>query len=92
MRPRLDELRRIKRTLDELVGRTTLSLPDGETITYTTSDVLEAFCAQVDGKHHWLLPALHQTDDDGGYENIIRALERSRRKLEAQKLEEEEEE
>jgi hypothetical protein len=55
-----------------------LRLPDGSEVRFTGEDALEALCAAIEGREHWLLPIFRQIETTMGLPGLIRALEASR--------------
>jgi hypothetical protein len=85
VRSSINELRRAKARLGG--GTSTLHLPDGGTVTYTSWDLLVAFAAWMDQEEHWLLPYLYQTEGTTGIEGLVRSLQRSQELAELERAE-----
>jgi hypothetical protein len=52
-----------------------LTLEDGATVKYKSSEKLEVLYALLDGREHWLLPYLRAMDTNEGIAGLVRALE-----------------
>jgi hypothetical protein len=83
-----DKLKRLERVADEETG--VLVLPDGTEVRYCLGlphdggDLYEAFLACMAGREHWLLPYVRQMDTTEGFPGLIRAIEGSRERVEAE--------
>ncbi len=55
-----------------------LRFPGGSEVRFTGEDVLEALCAAIDGREHWLLPVFRRIETAIGLPGLIRAVEAPR--------------